>query len=54
MWKITYVREAKINIVGDRQMPVLGELNERAISIEEVREPMKEMKSVRLLVWTNF
>ena len=30
------VREANINVVGNWQMPVLGELNERAISLEEV------------------
>ena len=27
------VREANINVVGDSRMPVLGELNERAIGI---------------------
>ena len=32
------IRKANRNVVGDRRMPVLGELNERAISIEEVRE----------------
>ena len=41
MWKMT---EANINVAGDRQMPVLGELNETAISIEEVRETVNEMK----------
>ena len=28
------VREANINVVVDMRLPVLGELNERAISIE--------------------
>ena len=28
------VREANINVVVNRRMPVLGELNERAISID--------------------
>ena len=28
------VREANINVVGNRRMPVLGDLNERAISLE--------------------
>ena len=32
------VREANIYVFGDRQMPVFGELNERAISTEEVRD----------------
>ena len=31
------VRVANINVIGDRRMAILGELNERAISIEEVR-----------------
>ena len=39
------VREANINIVGNWRMPVLGDLNERAISLEEVGEAVKEMKS---------
>ena len=38
-------RKANINVVGNLQMPVLGDLNERAISLEEVREAVKEMKS---------
>ena len=29
--------EYTVNLVGDRKMLVLGELNERPISIEEVR-----------------
>ena len=32
------VREANINVVGNWRMPVLGDLNERATSLEEVRE----------------
>ena len=39
------VREANINAVGNWQMPVLGDLNERSISLEEVREAVNEMKS---------
>ena len=38
------VRERNIHVVRDR-MPMLGEANVRAISIEEVREAVKEMKS---------
>ena len=30
------VREANINVVDNWQMPVLGDLNERAVSLEEV------------------
>ena len=39
------VREANINVVGNWRMPVLGELNERAISLEEVGEAVNEMRS---------
>ena len=39
------VREANINVVGNWQMPVLGDLNERATSLEEVEEAANEMKS---------
>ena len=39
------VRDANINIVGNWLMPVLGDLNERAISLEEVVEAVNEMKS---------
>ena len=38
-------REANINVVGNWRIPVLGDLNERAISLEEVREAVNEMKS---------
>ena len=41
------VREANINVVGNWRMPVLGDLNERAISLEEVREAVNEMKSFK-------
>ena len=36
--QIIDVREANINVVGDWRMPLLGELNENAISAEEIRE----------------
>ena len=39
------VREANINVVGNWRMPVLGDLNERAILLEKVRGPVNEMKS---------
>ena len=39
------VRGANINVVGNWRMPVLGDLNERAISLEEVWEEVNEMKS---------
>ena len=39
------VGEANIDVVGNRRMPVLGDLNERALSLEEVGEAVKEMKS---------
>ena len=53
MWKeyfeqvlnVADVREANINVVGDWGMPVLDDLNERAISLEEVGEAVNEMKS---------
>ena len=32
------VSEANINVVGNWPMPVLGDLNERAISLEELGE----------------
>ena len=35
---VTDIREANINVVGNWWMPVLGDLNERTISLEEVRE----------------
>ena len=42
---VAEVREANINVVGNWRMPVLGDLNERAISLEEVEEAVNEMKS---------
>ena len=39
------VREANINVVGNWRMPVLGDLNERAITLVEVGEVVNEMKS---------
>ena len=39
------VREANINVVGNWRVPVLGDLNERGISLEEVGEAVNEMKS---------
>ena len=39
------VRDANINVVGNWRKPVLGNLNERAISLEEVVEAVNEMKS---------
>ena len=39
------VREENINVVDNWRMPVLGELNEGAISLEEVGEAANEMKS---------
>ena len=48
------VREANINVVGNWRMPVLGDFNERAISLEEVREAVNERKLVRLQGWMDF
>ena len=39
------VREANINVVVNWQMPVLGDLNERAIALVKIREAVNEMKS---------
>ena len=38
------VRKPNINISADWRMPVLVELNERATSIEELREAVNEKK----------
>ena len=38
-------REAYINVVGNWRMPVFGDLNESAISLEEVGEAVNEIKS---------
>ena len=39
------VKEANVKVVGNWQMLVLGDLNERAISLEQVLEAVNEMKS---------
>ena len=39
------VKEANINVVSNWRMPVLGDLNEKAISLEEVGEAVNEIKS---------
>ena len=39
------IRESNINVVGNWRMPVFGDLNERATSLEEVGEAVNEMKS---------
>ena len=41
----TDVREADMTVVGYWRMVVLGDLNERAISLEKVWEAVNEMKS---------
>ena len=38
-------REEYIDVVGNWRMPVLRDLNERAISLDEVGEAVNEMKS---------
>ena len=38
-------REANITVVGNWRMPVLGDLNESAISLEKLGEAVNEMKS---------
>ena len=48
------VREANINVVGNWRMPVLGNLKERAISLEEVGEAVNEMKSGKAPGWMDF
>ena len=42
------VRDANINVVITWRMPVFGDLNERAISLEEVGEALNEMKFLAL------
>ena len=49
---------SNINVVGNWRMPVLEDLNDRAISLEEVREAVNEMRSGKapgldgfLLIW---
>ena len=43
MWQI--FRETNINVVVNWRMPVLGDLNKRAILLEEVGEAVNEIKS---------
>ena len=45
MSQMSGVREAYINVVVNWRMPVLEDLNERAISLEEVGEAVNEMRS---------
>ena len=42
---VANVMEANINVVGNWRVPVLGDLNEIAISLEEVEEAVNEIKS---------
>ena len=42
---LAVVLEANINVVGNWRMPVMGDLDERAITLEEVGEVVNEMKS---------
>ena len=42
---VSDVRKANINLVGNWWMSVLGDLNERVTSLEEVREALNEMNS---------
>ena len=44
-------READIVAVGDVQVPVMGEENEREITREEVKRALNEMKGVKHLDW---
>ena len=48
------VREPNINVVGNWQMPVLGDMNERAILLMEVKEAVNEMKSGQVLGLDGF
>ena len=48
--KVKDVREANmINVFDDRHIPLFEELNEREISLEEVMETVKELKSDKTL-----
>ena len=40
---VTDVDEGNINVVGNWRMPMLGDLNERAIPLEEVGEAINEI-----------
>ena len=49
------VRDANINVVNWQLVDsVLGDLNERAILLEEVEEAVNEMKSGRALLLDGF
>ena len=48
------VREANIKVVGKWRMQVLGDLNERAISLEEVGGTVNEMKSGKAIGGDEF
>ena len=48
------VREANIHAVGNWRMPVLGDLNARLISLEEVCQVVNEIKSGNLQRWMDF
>ena len=39
------IRKANINVVGNWRVPVLGDFNERTISLEEGEEAVNEIKS---------
>ena len=47
------VREENINVVGNWRMLVLGDLNERAISLVEVREAVNKIKSGKAQDWMD-
>ena len=46
------IKETIINVVGNWRRPVLGDLNERAILLEEVGEAVNEIKSGK--AWMDF
>ena len=46
--------EANINVFGNWWMPVLGDLNETAISLKEVGDSVNEMKSGKALGLDEF
>ena len=48
------VREANINVVGNRRTPIFGDLNGRSISLVEVREAVNKMKSGKALGLDEF
>ena len=48
------VREENINVVGNWRMPVFEDLNERAISLEEVGKAVNEIKSGKAQGWIDF